>query len=91
MCFIGIEESARKTKRMKYQPPGSRTKSWCEVFVRNSRFYLRLSLSLDHALARGKFPKDNDLHALFSQLDVSDPNRPTASSSNHFNAENLAQ
>ncbi|KAL2371417.1 hypothetical protein RJ035_006126 [Blastomyces gilchristii] len=45
-----------------------RTKSWSEVFIRQPRFYLRLSLSIDFAFARGQYPRDTDLPALVREL-----------------------
>lgn len=71
--------AATISERMIYPPPGSHTKNWCEVLIYNPRLYLRLSLSLDFALARGHFPRHGDLDALFSQLEVSDLHPSVAS------------
>ncbi|KLJ05857.1 hypothetical protein EMPG_10711 [Blastomyces silverae] len=49
-------------------PSNKRTKSWSEVFIRQPRFYLRLSLSIDFAFARGQYPRDADLPALVREL-----------------------
>lgn len=74
-----FRRAATISGRMIYPPPGSHTKNWCEVFIYNPRLYLRLSLSLDFALARGHFPRHGDLDALFSQLEVSDLHPSVAS------------
>ncbi|OJD10846.1 hypothetical protein AJ78_08247 [Emergomyces pasteurianus Ep9510] len=47
---------------------GKSSKSWSEVFIRQPRFYLRLSLSIDFAFARGQYPRDTDLPALVREL-----------------------
>jgi hypothetical protein len=78
MCFDRTSDHMQMTPRMKYPPPGSRTKNWCEIILRNPRFFLRLSLTLDRALARGQFPSDDDMLAMFSQLQVSSSNSPGA-------------
>ncbi|PGH09318.1 hypothetical protein GX51_00760 [Blastomyces parvus] len=49
-------------------PSNKRTKSWSEVFIRQPRFYLRLSLSIDFAFSRGQYPRDADLPALVREL-----------------------
>ncbi|TPX21289.1 hypothetical protein DIZ76_015245 [Coccidioides immitis] len=46
------------------------TRGWAEVFIRQPRFYLRLSLTLDYALARGRYPQDSDLPILVRELPV---------------------
>lgn len=74
-----FRRAATTSGRMIYPPPGSHTKNWCEVFIYNPRFYLRLSLSLDFALARGHFPRHGDVDALFSLLEVSDLHPSVAS------------
>ncbi|PGH30491.1 hypothetical protein GX50_06746 [[Emmonsia] crescens] len=51
---------------------GKRTKSWSEVFIRQPRFYLRLSLSIDFAFATGQYPRDTDLPALVRELHLRD-------------------
>lgn len=42
-------------------PPMPRGAVWDEIFVARSRLYLRLRISLDHALATGKPPRESDL------------------------------
>ncbi|KAK2774854.1 hypothetical protein FQN53_003469 [Emmonsiellopsis sp. PD_33] len=51
---------------------GKGTKSWAEVFVRQPRLYLRLSLSIDFAFARGQYPRDADLPAIVRELHLRD-------------------
>ncbi|KAK2809859.1 hypothetical protein FQN50_003500 [Emmonsiellopsis sp. PD_5] len=48
----------------------SESYGWPEMFTREPRLYLRLSLTLDYAFTRGYFPKDADLPALIRELDV---------------------
>lgn len=48
------------------------TRGWAEMFIRQPRFYLRLSLTLDYALARGRYPQDSDLPILVRDLPVTD-------------------
>ncbi|EEP76991.1 predicted protein [Uncinocarpus reesii 1704] len=50
--------------------PVQETRGWAEVFVRQPRFYLRMSLTLDYALARGRYPQDSDLPVLVRELPV---------------------
>ncbi|EEH42840.2 uncharacterized protein PADG_07660 [Paracoccidioides brasiliensis Pb18] len=53
------------------------TKSWGEVLVRQPRLYLRLSLSLDIAFARGQFPRDADLPSLVREFRPKDDSGPS--------------
>lgn len=57
------------TDQMRYPPPGSRTKAWSELFIGNTRHFLRFSFSLDYALARGKFPEESNLDAVLDHPD----------------------
>ena len=54
-------------------PPGQNSaKSWSEIFVRQPRFYLRLSMTLDITISRGHFPIDHDLPLLIRQRSLMD-------------------
>lgn len=79
------------SNRARFPPPGSRTKSWSEVLVRNPRLYLRLSFALDYALARGQFPRDSDLDTLLSPVEIGEANLdiPALVLSDHAVAETV--
>ncbi len=62
-CNYTTRLRRQMTDRMRYPPPGSRTKAWGEILVGNTKNYLRLSFSLDYALARGSFPEESYLNA----------------------------
>ncbi|EEH34680.2 hypothetical protein PAAG_05729 [Paracoccidioides lutzii Pb01] len=53
------------------------TKSWGEILVRHPRLYLRLSLPLDIAFARGQFPRDADLPSLVREFRLKDDSGPS--------------
>lgn len=55
-----------------YESSDSRTRNWCEIFVRHPRFYPRLCLSLDYAFARGKYPEENELPLLVREFNIED-------------------
>ncbi|KIX02483.1 uncharacterized protein Z518_08424 [Rhinocladiella mackenziei CBS 650.93] len=44
-----------------FTPPFSHPKSWVDVLDRHPQIYFRLSFSLDYSLAKGQYPRDDDL------------------------------
>lgn len=73
--FQSIGDTSIRSRRI-YPQPGGRTKTWGEIVVRDPHSYLRLSVSLDYALARGQFPDEDNLRVLFSHLAISAPSSP---------------
>ncbi|KAI1964520.1 hypothetical protein LOZ56_006189 [Ophidiomyces ophidiicola] len=48
--------------------PSHEKRCWTDVFVRQPRFYLRISSTLDYALSRGRYPKDSDLPVVVREI-----------------------
>ena len=59
----------------------TRSSGWSDIFTENPLFYIRLSLSLDAALSRGKAPLFTDLPvwAMGSSMSFHLPSIPTSS------------
>ena len=58
----------------------TRSSGWSDIFTENPLFYIRLSLSLDAALSRGKAPLFTDLPlwAMGSSMNLLSPSIPTS-------------
>jgi len=66
------QASALAKSRSACPSSDDRTRSWCEIFLRHPRFYLRLCLSLDYAFSRGKYPEENELPLLVREFNIKD-------------------
>ena len=52
-------------------------RDWGDIFLRQPKFYLRLSLTIDFSLSKGRFPTDNDFPVSIQAIDSSRDQFPT--------------